>query len=248
MSPKNLLARLFKKQLVVNVLCFRCANIFAHKLKHKLTCPHCSYSVDTEDYIRIYYYAKNAIYFGHIYKKAYQDQKKKQGKITSKYHIPDVDQAAIWLGMALLSGIIGNIGTDVAKKVFKIIARRVKDKNGSLPENIGTSEPEINILVENLLLYVGQFNGVDKEVRETIIEEMIVHKLNNKRKDNDKLYVKARSEKEALKVINKIAIETIKIHKKYGKEAEQEVNKDLVPPPKDTFSGFWDKIDFNNSE
>jgi DNA-directed RNA polymerase subunit RPC12/RpoP len=115
-------------------LCFNCAAVYSLSDTSQYKCPYCKHSVDAELYKEVIDYAKTAVHFGYNYRKKYEDQIQTQGEINAHYCLSDPSSILCFIGIAALSGIIGNLSYDIVKKVIGKIIRSSKKVDYDIDE------------------------------------------------------------------------------------------------------------------
>lgn len=162
-------------------ICFNCASIFPIVEDKELSCHDCGYAVKAETYNKIMNYAFDAAYFGHLYRKAYEKQLAEKKEIKRRYFLGEPSTILCFVAVAALSGVIGNLTTELVKKIYRAIASKAKKCN----EDIGQKEDaflnnfDIDVYIEEVKIFHNDFQGIDPAVRSSIKEEMIVHEMGN---------------------------------------------------------------------
>ncbi|MBW2738870.1 MAG: hypothetical protein JRE64_08485 [Deltaproteobacteria bacterium] len=209
------------------ILCFGCASIYEFPSDDDYTCPFCSYSIDGEKYKRILEYAKKAVYYGYEYRMAYEKQINDQGKITLKHALFDPVTLTCFIGIAALSGIIGNASYDILKKVIG----EILNKSKKVPDNIGQdkmtffSETNIEIFIQYIREYHQEKSSAVDEVNYEIEKEGIIWNL------TDTLYPVLKRGKPTRDEIHEA------VNKAFDKRKETKKLKNT------DFESFWNNIE-----
>lgn len=150
-------------------LCIQCASVLDSKYS---ACPFCGCTIDIDLYSRILDRMKFYLYYGYQYRKQYEEQYKEKGQIDVKYHLVELNEAFSWIGLALISGIIGGASWDFVKYVINKIASQLSNEKIN---NIVSNEKELELFSRYLLDHHHNLRGVREEIKEAILEEMIAH-------------------------------------------------------------------------
>lgn len=164
-----------KSQLV---LCFSCANVFRLKKEMNLTCPECGFTVNLDNYEKLFKYANDAVYFGYCYRKTYEKDFKNEGKITNRYALAPLSEIFIFIGIAAICGIIGGISYDIVKKViskmkYKTSNIKIKYYYKDLNKILNDSK-ELRIFIEYIDEFCGGLNNIKQEIKYEIKKEMFI--------------------------------------------------------------------------
>lgn len=216
-----------KQNNISYALCFNCASIYPLTHDSQYICPSCGFAVDGRLYGRIIEYAKAAVYFGYNYRKFYEKQLDVNGKITKKAALFDPVTLACFLGVAALSGVIGNMSYDLVKKALRKITKNSNKLNKDIGQNkiSFSKDSEINIFIQ----YVKEFHldefSTAGEIKYEINKERIIYSL------TETLYP----------VLSKGTANREKIHEAV-KEAFDKFSKADKPSIED-FDSFWKRIE-----
>lgn len=163
------------------VLCFNCASIYIRSKGQRYICPHCKYSISKERYNHIKDYAKEVVYYGYEYRKAYENQICAYGKISSHYCISEPSSITSFLGIAALSGIIGGASYDIVKKAIGRILSYSKKNNRSKKQTriIYSNKIDINIFLKNIQEYHTNRLATDDAVKSELVKEKFIVHLTN---------------------------------------------------------------------
>jgi hypothetical protein len=129
-------------------LCLSCANVFSATAKQAI-CPVCGDQLDVNLFLRLMVYSRLAMRFGYQYRKAYSRDLLK-GPIRTKYLLKDFGDWFAFVGLAVLSGVIGNASYDLIKHlVWKFCRERaVSDRVMQKPfSHIEFDDAEIEKLI-----------------------------------------------------------------------------------------------------
>ena len=206
-------------------LCTACGNIF--KKNDTMTCPACHYHLDADSYSRMERCAYNVMHFGHSYREIYEIQYSKENPEEIRYSLFEPSSIALFVGIAALTGIIGNATYDVVKTVISKVIKHYKIS--ATEEDISKYENDKNIqlIIRNIIEFLKGLEGVKEEVRSAIIEEIICHYMTDEMMKEfgtvESLMPNLENVKDSLAVRHESAIESFK--------------KDQ-PRPED-FHGLW---------
>jgi hypothetical protein len=150
------------------ILCLSCANTFEHTTRERLKCPICSTEMSRSQYEDFYRYSFQSIRYGYQYRKAISKENSENEKPKQFYLLPP-DQILIYLGLAAVSGIVGNLATDLVKKVMRLIV----DRNRGIDQKNSDTEPSIDFdeLYQSIEVHFNNYNGIDEKLIDEIEEE-----------------------------------------------------------------------------
>ena len=157
-----------------NLLCLTCGNLLPREDVSD-TCPRCASRIDVDELLRLYEYAAHVHYYGHQYRLAYEAQQRPEHKV--RYCLEFAGEAFAWTTLAVLSGVVGNAGYDLVKLVVANIRDAVAE--GRAPDRdysalLALSEEELGDLLCSAKSYTNDMDGLNKEVRLAIVEEIAV--------------------------------------------------------------------------
>jgi len=207
-------------------LCLNCASIFPSTREAKLVCMSCGFEIDRTFYEKLFEYSKTSVYYGYNYRKYYEKQIEDDGNIHTFASLSVPVTVACFLGMAALSGIIGNIATDIVKKAFKKIMANSEQLNKDIGQNnINiTNDTDINIFIQYVKDYhTSEYNTSD-EVKYHIVKEEVIDNL------SDKLCPTIAQGKPSLEKIQKAVEEALKSSEKTDKLSVED------------FREFWKRL------
>lgn len=154
-------------------------------------CANCNTENDIERLKFLSDYANRAIHYGYQYRVEYERQVKIQGEITVKYSLLNPSTYLEWIGVAALSGVLGNLVYDIVKHV----ATQVYQKLTSKQQLTGLSNEEKNVMniigdnatLNKFIVYIQQYYkgmpNIDKKAEKGIIEEELIHSVTDDLKD-----------------------------------------------------------------
>jgi hypothetical protein len=159
------------------LLCLGCGNL-ALREEMDGVCPSCASSIDAEELIRLYKYGAHVYYYGHQYRRVYEAQEETEDK--PRFYLEFAGEAFAWTMLAVLSGVVGNAAYDLVKVVAANIRREVQA--GRLPSRdysplLALSDNELSDLFNSAKCYTSDMDGLTKEVRLAIIEEIAVNAM-----------------------------------------------------------------------
>ena len=130
-------------------------------------CSVCGYTIACSSYRNLVNYAANSVYYGYLYREAYEKQLAKKKRITTCHALADPSALLVFCALAALSGVIGNASYDLVKKIVKRLASSQNNKE---------LVKEVNI--RKLYVYLEQHHchslEVDVRVRQEIEKEQII--------------------------------------------------------------------------
>jgi len=169
----------------MNFLCLNCGLI--NDNSSSLICTNCGKELDELVYYELMNYSNRAVHYGYKYRRIYEEDVEKNGKISVKYSITNPLTLEEWLAAAVLGGIVGNLAYDLVKFVCKQIYQKLTTKK----ENEITSEDKLmlkfindNNNLKKFILYIQDYYnglpGINKKILEGIFEEEAVDLLTKK--------------------------------------------------------------------
>jgi hypothetical protein len=216
-------------------LCPNCAT-FELKDNKGFECSNCGSAHKTRHLKLTHDYAAHVYLYGHLYRKDYQKQVDENGKIVI-YYCLEPDSIYKFIGLAMLSGVIGNLAWDLVKIASKKI---ISEYNSVFDKNHEISESELHDVYKSFEIFINNSDKIDKKVMGGIIEEMFAHESGNVGKklalNNLKQMGKEdQTEKEQLRK------ENAKLIKNISKTLRKKIQKKQEAAEED-FSNYWGKI------
>ena len=161
-------------------ICLSCANIFTAPIKPQHKCPLCGHVMPRKNYEEIVQAGRDAILFGHIYRSKYEDNYRKNKK--GCHYGLSIDYTTLtllsFIGVAALSGVIGNASYDIVKAIIQRIARsspvkrRLKDESKAVYLSDLYSERFIQRLIAHTRDHHNGFRNAPRKVRDAISSEI----------------------------------------------------------------------------
>jgi len=145
-------------------LCLACATIF--DLEAVAVCPVCTSRHDEDLYHRVADLAHDVVYHGHLYRRKYEDNIT-SGDTRARYLLVEPSDVLVWLGITVLSGILGGASWDLVRAVAGRIRNSLSDTD--------TPTPDVDVLRNDAEEYVTGMANIDPAVRSAILEEILVH-------------------------------------------------------------------------
>lgn len=214
-----------------NILCFNCASIFPDNNNRTLNCPVCESSFERDLYLYMISYASEAATFGHAYRVAYE-KLHRCGNLKYTRHQIIVSDIWTFAAVAALSGIIGNIAYDVVKlaifNIIKSLQKKDESPSISVPRLLRSTEG-VDIFMNHIRDFCNNLDSIDPEVRNAIIEEMVVDITVNLRFADD----------------NTKRVKGLSLNPQSADELEEMLMRPLITssitkkPAKRDFKGFW---------
>jgi len=148
------------------IYCTKCNNIYKG---NNLKCPFCGYT--NQNYKNIKKRAKNAIYYGYLYRVSYEEQLQLHSNIGIHYSLPSPNSIWEFLTMLVITGSTYDIIKSIAIKIYKEIKLKLFDKN-KLKELI-EDKNKLNTFIIYIKEYDENKMNTFKEIKESIKEEII---------------------------------------------------------------------------
>ena len=199
-------------------------------------CSNCGQSFNRRHLKITHDYAKHVYLYGHVYRRAYQNQLDDNGEVSTKFCLTH-DEIYKFIGLAMLSGVFGNFAWEIVKNAcFKI----VESYNKKFKKEYTFSEHELNEIYESFKLFIKSPGQIDKKVMDSIVEEMFAHgagKHGKKFLKNFLMYSVTDDANEK----NQIEIENQKLLKKFSKEVGKKISE-LQQAEDEAFDNYWGQI------
>ena len=217
-----------KQDSLSQALCSKCASIYTLPRVAEYRCPFCHHHADKVLYEKIFNYAKKAVYYGYSYRKAYEEQILKDGRIAKRYFSPEPAAILCFIGIAALSGIIGGASYDLVKKIIS----KIMGSSNSRAEGIDEAKIKIcnNRDIKVFIQYIQEFHEGKStaipEIKWEVKKERIIKKLEHT------LFPKFNKGA-------KLSRKTIHEALRTAFEKDQDDDK---PEPSD-FEAFWSDVD-----
>lgn len=140
----------------------------------RVACPACGAPIDVDELVGLYEYAAETHYYGHQYRVVYEAQFKESDTDT-RYSLQFAGEAFGWIMLAMLSGVLGNAAYDVLKVVISriredVAAGKISDRDYT--HLLTLSDEELGNILYSAKQYVSGMEGLTREVREAIAEEI----------------------------------------------------------------------------
>lgn len=177
-------------------ICFQCAYIYELEDEEIIKCPACGKSMQLSEYERIMQGIRQAVFAGWTCRTQYENNDD-----GMRYYTEHCSEILNFVALAVVSGLIGNLSTDVVKIVIKKICsylkmNKKKCKDQVLIDFLQSSE-KIKKFSEYINAYYNEYDGADLKTKNAILEEVFVDhvshiidgliKRNNKEIDIDKV-------------------------------------------------------------
>ena len=129
----------------------------------------------------MYEYAAESYYYGHQYRLYYQVAFR-NGPTPPKLSLEFAGEALTWVMQAVLSGVVGNAAYDVLKIVIARIREQVsagRIPGGDYDALLALSDEELGDLIVSARTYANDLDGITREVRAAIIEEIVADAMSH---------------------------------------------------------------------
>ncbi|MCI9035627.1 MAG: hypothetical protein HFJ08_16605 [Lachnospiraceae bacterium] len=217
-------------------ICFYCASVYEEKDKEILTCPICGKTIHLSEYEKVMKNIRQAVFQGWTCRIEYEHED--NGR---RYYTEQCGEILNFIALAIASGIIGNLSTDVVKKVFSKIGSYLRQSKKNHEDDVLTSflesSEKINKFAEYISAYYDEYDGADTKTKNAILEEVFVEhtshiidgliKMKHQGINIDKVMEDSpHSREEMMKMVLDIQ-DKVKVEKIEKKD----------------FEGFWDRVD-----
>ncbi|WHP31743.1 hypothetical protein QMG90_01985 [Trabulsiella odontotermitis] len=132
---------------------------------------HCCGEAYPDDYEAILERSAQAYEMGVWYRQFFEKQVKSHGKINCYASLLPPEQWLIFIGVAALSGVIGNATYDLVKSVIKKIIETAKSEGANEIADKYDSDKKIEILIIQINEYINSPEKIHPEVLRGIKEE-----------------------------------------------------------------------------
>lgn len=220
---------------ISDYICPKCAT-FNVKTQKTFDCLNCRSSFSKRHLKLVHEYAKYVYNYGHMYRSKYQEQVDNSGQVIVKFAITP-DSIYHYIGLAMLSGVAGNITWEVVKKASKKI---VESYNFHFNTDNEISEQELYEIYRSFEIFLRHMDDMNEDVKNAIFEEIFTHesgKYGKKMKENSlkQQISKKQKEKDLFEKANH------KLLKKVSKELKRRVGK-LQEAEDESYEDYWGKV------
>lgn len=160
-------------------LCLSCGEVIDFPKELDKCCIECGAELDPKAILHFYEYAAEVYYYGVQYRRYYEDGYAKSDKLP-KPSLAFDGEAFAWVMLAALSGVVGNATYDLIKSIINRIRENVIA--GNLPARdyssmLELSDNELGELIGFAREYRNGIDGLTKEVRSAIAEEIMADSI-----------------------------------------------------------------------
>ena len=163
------------------LMCLACGALTERTPEPIFPCTECSAEIDTPKLLRLYEYSAEVYYYGRQYR-MYYELAYANSKNPAKPSLGFAGEAFAWVMLTVLSGVIGNAAYDT----IKVIVARIRDEvaAGRLPARdysrlLELSDDELGELVDAARQYCGGMEGLTKDIRSAIVEEILADAISH---------------------------------------------------------------------
>ena len=154
-------------------ICFCCGNIYEEKDIPILTWPVCGKSICLSNYEKVMKNIRQAVFSGWTCRIQYENEDSDR-----RYYTEQCGEILNFIGVAVASGIIGNLSTDIVKKVINKIGtylrqNRKNQEDDALIDFLESAD-KIKRFAEYISAYYDEFDEVDIKTKNAILEEVFV--------------------------------------------------------------------------
>jgi hypothetical protein len=130
--------------------------------------------MDVPELLKLFMFAAETYYYGHQYRVVYEEQFKNADE-DLRFSLEFAGEAFAWVMLAVLSGVVGNAAYDLLKAAVSKI--RADVAAGKLTDRdytplLALSDEELGDLLHSAKQYVSGMDGLTREVRLAITEEI----------------------------------------------------------------------------
>jgi len=156
-------------------LCLACGSLNPRTTEAKATCSDCQTLLEPDELLGLYEYAAEVYYYGRQYR-VYYEHAYQTSRAPAKPSLGFAGEALGWVMLAVLSGVLGNASYDAIKAVVAKLRDGVA--TGRLPARdpsglLELTDSELGELIDAARVYCGGMDGLTREVRSAIVEEVM---------------------------------------------------------------------------
>lgn len=157
-------------------ICFYCSHIFCSKQEGDFHCPKCGSVIREAEYEKVMKNVRQAVFRGWTCKIQYENED--DGK---RYYTEQCSEILNFLGLAIVSGLIGNISYDIVKIVIKNIVQYIKNhalnKEDKILSDFLDSPEKIKKFSEYISAYYDEYENAGDRIKDMIKEEVFVEQV-----------------------------------------------------------------------
>lgn len=219
-------------------LCLHCASVVGPRRSRPAACPSCGAAWDYKQYDLARTYAGRVARFGVIARRQYE--RSILARPRMRYITPSPSDTLVFVTLAAISGVLGNVAYDIVKTVIrKILKNAAGDHDHPPDEDVKqlTSDEAIDNLFQHIQEFIGGLPTVDPAVKAAVLEELLVHHMTD---------IVMESEAEVRRKRGRQGATVERIRKRIAersKELFDRVRRDLQPLTPDELQRMWDRID-----
>ena len=168
--------------VIRNCLCLRCGAIVSRSDQPLASCSRCGAQVNPEDVKDIVTYAAETYYYGYQYRNYYEGAFSSSASPVAKPSLAFAGEAFAWVMLVMLSGVIGGASYDLVKKVVNDLRNQAKERcaeDRSYAELSEVTDEELDEMFNFARDYYQGLEGIRKEVRAAIIEEIVADEVSH---------------------------------------------------------------------
>lgn len=154
-------------------ICLSCANLLKESYELAPVCPECGVRLDPDRYRRLISYSERLVRFGYQYRKKFEGLGD-EDRATKRYYLVPLNEAYTWVGLVMLSGIIGGVSHDVVKNVIAKIRDQVKTRGRTSAGQPSQLELELDQLEMYVIELATDPKKIPRDVLGPVLEEMMV--------------------------------------------------------------------------
>ncbi len=217
-------------------ICFYCATIYATEDKEILICPVCHKSISISEYERIMGSVRQSVFQGWTCRIEYESNEDEE----KLYYTEQCGEILNFVALAIASGLIGKISSDIYDKVIDKIKsylakNKMNNEDNVLSDFLNSSE-KIKRFSEYISAYYEEYEAVDDKTKNAIMEEVFVDKVSY---IIDGL-IKMKHKEIDIEKVMEDSPHTKEEIMKMVLEIQKKVNVEKLK--KEDFKNFWDNI------
>jgi hypothetical protein len=229
MTPKRLPSE------PVGAICLSCANIVEEPLELSPVCAECGLRVDPERYRRLLSYSERVVRFGYQYRKRFEALGSEE-RHTQRFMLVPLSEMYAWVGLAMLSGVVGGASHDAVKKVIEKLAKQFRSRGTASLGQGSEFEAELDQLEAYIVELTTNPKAIRPDVFRPMVEEVLVDFSEEIRDEAEPHYFEKMSavspDSGDYRALVKIQLDAIAA-------AKARIGERFIPPPPIDWDDLW---------
>jgi hypothetical protein len=214
------------------ILCLGCAELLPSAGLGE-PCPRCGFQTSSVQYRRLLGYAEHLVRYGYQYRSLYENEMR-AGHEERRYYLAPLHEAFSFIGLAILSGVIGNTAQDIIKAVIRRIRRQLTDNSLADSATLQQLEAESGQLAVYIIELATDPGSIDRQVLSAMLDEALVDLTMELRRVRRSLEESAERESSPLSLADDMAA-----HRAATLEAKNRLPERFLPPDDVDWDELW---------